>query len=97
MQEMEKQSKNQSQVEELEDDIAIEEVMRVVKKLTLGKAAGEDELVNEVLKYSGKKMIKILWYISTFCYKKEKIPKEWMEGIIFPIYKDGDKRNTTKL
>ena len=75
MQEMEEQSKNQSQVEELEEDIAIEEVMRVVKKLALGKAAGEDELVNEVLKYTGEKMITILWYICTFSYKKDKILK----------------------
>ena len=93
MQEMEEQSKTQSLTADLEEDITIEEVLGVVKNLALGKAAGEDELVNEVLKYGGEKMIKILWHIITFCYKKEKIPKEWMEGMIFPIYKGGDKRN----
>ena len=38
-------------------------------------------------------MLRILWILCNKCFEKENIPKEWMEGIIFPIYKDGDKRN----
>ena len=26
-------------------------------------------------------------------FEKEMVPDEWLEGIIFPIYKDNDRRN----
>ena len=38
-------------------------------------------------------MINILWRLCTICFEEEKIPEEWMKGIVFPIYKDGDKRD----
>ena len=57
-----------------------------------GKAAGTDGIVNEVLKYGGETMHRVLWYICKRCFDTETIPDEWMKGIIFPIYKDGDRR-----
>ena len=38
-------------------------------------------------------MILILLHLSVTCFKIENVPKDWMKGIIFHIYKDGDKRN----
>ena len=72
-------------IEELEENITIYEVRRVVKKLTIWKSTSDDEWINEILKYGGENKIKILLHSNIFRYKKEKILKEFMEEIIFPI------------
>ena len=27
------------------------------------------------------------------CFRKEKVPEQWLEGVIFPLYKQGDRRD----
>ena len=89
---MEEESRGIELNGELDRDITLEEVKEVVKELAIGKAAGVDGIVNELLKYGGDKMWKSIWYLCNMCFEKEKIPEEWMEGMIFPIYKEGDRR-----
>ena len=57
-----------------------------------GKSARVDEIVNEVLKYGGDQVTVIMWQLIQTCFETEKIPSQWMKGIIFPIYKAGDGR-----
>ena len=90
---MEEESRTFGNICNLEDDIKEKEIEEIVKKLTLGKAGGKDEIVNEILKYGGKEMVRVLWILCSICFDKESIPKDWIDGIIFPIYKNGDKRN----
>ena len=54
---------NQKPVVGLDDDISLSETRKVVEKLANGKAAGEDNIVNEVLKYGGKKMVEVVWHL----------------------------------
>ena len=37
-------------------------------------------------------MVEVLCRYCNICFEEENIPRDWMKGIIFPIYKSGDKR-----
>ena len=69
--------------------------MRHNGKLLLGKAAGCDEVVAEVLVKGGDQVQRALYVLCQKVWEKETVPEEWRKGIIFPIYKDGDKRDTS--
>ena len=73
--------------------ITLAEVQKIVKRLKNGKAAGTDKIVNEILRYGGDNMNQALWQLCKLMFEKEKVPDEWLEGIIFPIYKDSDRRD----
>ena len=76
----------------LNGTIRYAEVRGVIMGLKNGKAAGVDEIVNEVLKYGGEQVKVIIWQLVQTCFETEKIPAQWMKGIVFPIYKAGDGR-----
>ena len=65
----------------------------MIRKLKRGKAAGVGQIVSEIIKYGGEQVSKVIWLLCTKCWKLEKVPVEWMKGIIFPIYKEGDSRD----
>ncbi|NRA92494.1 MAG: hypothetical protein HRU26_07375 [Psychroserpens sp.] len=85
---MESDSKKEQyeHTDDLSKDIELSEVSKIVKRLANGKAAGTDGIVNEVLKYGGETMYRVLWHICKKCFETEAVPNEWMKGIIFPIY-----------
>lgn len=68
-----------------------EEVEEAIKDLKNNKAAGEDMVVSEMLKGGGKICSERLHKIILKVWKEEKMPEEWLESIIVPIYKKGDK------
>jgi len=37
--------------------------------------------------------VRVVWSMLKLCQDREKIPSQWMEGILFPLYKKGDKRD----
>merc|ERR1712039_1034823 len=78
---------------ELNKPIEIEEVREVIKKLKNGKATGNDKITNEVIKYGGDNVKRMVWIMIRKCFELEKTPKQWLEGIMHPIYKKGDKRD----
>ena len=78
---------------ELNEPIRFEEVRSAIAKLKNGKAAGIDEMVNEVIKHGGEPVHIVIWQLINACFESEDIPQEWMKGVIFPIYKAGDGRN----
>ena len=71
----------------------MEELERALKKAERGKAAGDDECINEVLKEGGIEMRKSLLLLFRKMWQEEQIPIDWARGIIVPLYKDGDSRN----
>lgn len=77
--------------ETVEPTPTLEEIENVVKKLKNGKAAGEDGIPVELIKYGGRPMIKLLHNIIVKVWDLEIMPKEWKEAVIIPIYKKGDK------
>ena len=67
------------------------EVDLAVEKLKRHKSPGVDQIPAELIKEGGRtiryqihKLIVSIWNI-------EKLPEEWKESIIVPIYKKGDK------
>merc|ERR1719273_111544 len=91
--EMKKNSEQENTVTKLNKPIEIEEVRAVIKKLKNGKATGNDKITNEVIKYGGDNVKRLIWVMIRKCYELEKSPKQWLEGIMHPIYKKGDKRD----
>ena len=66
---------------------------KAIDKLKNGKAAGQDAIIAEVLKWAGESMRRIVWKMCCVAWSTEKVPHEWMQGLVFPLYKDGDDRD----
>jgi len=75
--------------EELDEAITEEEVEAVMKKIKNGKAAGEDDIRGEMIKYGGAGMKKMLTRVFNILYDAEVWPEEWELGIITPVLKNG--------
>lgn len=81
--------------EALDSPITLEETVEAIRRLKLGKSAGCDEVVAEVLLKGGDQVHLGVFRLCQKVWETEKLPEEWTKGIIFPIYKDGDKRDTS--
>ena len=69
----------------------LQEIQQEIKKLKNNKAAGKDRLPAELFKYGGEKLARALHSVITKIWEEEKLPEEWMDGVVCPIYKKGDK------
>jgi sorting nexin-29 len=56
------------------------------------KAAGPDEILPEFIKNGGLILNKKIHKLIVKIWKQEKIPNEWSEGILCPIYKKRDRK-----
>ena len=70
------------------------ETERAIERLKSGKAAGDDQIVAEILKKGGDQVTQAVHSLCVKVWVEEKLPTDWTRGIIFPIYKDGDKKDT---
>ena len=77
--------------EENTPQISREELERIIKKMKKGKAAGEDGIPVELIQAAGCVAVEWLLEIFNEAYKTERIPREWQEGLVCPIFKKGDK------
>ena len=66
-----------------------DEFLETVHKLRLYKAAGPDEISNELVKNGGKKLLQRLCNHISRIWEEEKMPREWKNGRLIPIYKKG--------
>lgn len=78
--------------EEQTEEIKMEELMNVIKKLKNGKTPGNDKITTEMIKNLGETGREILLQIINKAWKNEKIPEEWGIALIKPIHKKGDKQ-----
>ena len=84
------------EVEELEIDveaISEEEIRKAIKNLKNGKAAGNDGIRAELIKYGGETVVRELTKLCNSIWTAGRVPEEWKEGIIIPIPKKGDLRD----
>ena len=75
--------------DELDVQITVVEVEKVLKLLKAGKASGCDEVV-EWTKFGGDRMTHALWLLCNSVWLSEKCPEEWSKGIII------ETRSTTE-
>ena len=69
------------------DEVSREEVEKAVGKLRNGKAAGQDEVVAELLKYGGEVVIDWLTEVIQQVWWSGKIPQEWKDATLIPVHK----------
>lgn len=75
-----------------EEEITMEELQKAIKKMKLGKAAGQDKIAPEMIKYMGRRAEKILLRIFQKAWQEKRIVKDWEVAILIPIFKKGDNR-----
>ena len=54
-------------------------------------AAGSDGIHPELIQYGGNKLLNRINELVRQIWEEERIPEEWKETIIVPIYKKGDR------
>jgi exonuclease III/ribosomal protein S28E/S33 len=69
---------------------SIEEVELAVNRLKNNKSPGADELPAELFKTGNKALIESLHAIIAQTWENEKLPEEWLLGVICPLHKKGD-------
>lgn len=79
--------------DETPDDVLIteEELRKRIQKLKNRKAAGTDNIPNELLKYGGKKLIEKMLTLFNKILNTAQIPEDWRSSITIPIFKKGQK------
>ena len=72
------------------------EVATAIKGIKSEKAAGEDEIRREMLKALTGERILRLTRVCQVAWKFGKTPRDWQTGVIIPIFKKGDCKQSTQ-
>ncbi|XP_072167451.1 uncharacterized protein [Diadema setosum] len=71
------------------------EVLRAIKALKNGKAAGIDNITPELLKYSQQDTTKQLTHLFSKIWTAEQVPEDWSKGVIVKLPKKGVRQGCT--
>lgn len=71
-------------------EIDMEELRKGLSQMKNGKAAGEDNILPEMLKESDTKVKQELVKLFNKCLTEERIPEDWENAVVVLIYKKGD-------
>ena len=74
--------------EGLTQDISRNEIKVAISRMKNGKSTGMDGIPVEVWNCLGEEGIDMLWDLMKGIYEQEKIPTEWRDSVIIPIYKE---------
>ena len=74
---MEEEENVSIMVEGEQENISRIEVELAIDKIKLGKAAGYDDVMPEMIKWGGQELINKLWDLFKRIWDEERIPKEW--------------------
>ncbi len=55
------------------------------------KADGTDKIANEIIKHFQEKIVDVILQPFNTFLESRKIPVEWCEGLVAPIYKENEK------
>jgi len=81
-------------IEELDNPISVEEVVKSIKRLKSGKAGGLDGILPEMLKEASTYIALFLTEFFNDIFTSGTYPEPWSEAVIVPIYKKGDANLT---
>lgn len=73
----------------------LDEIRKVIGQMKNNKASGVDQVPAEMLKYGGDRVIQEVHNIITEVWQEERIPQNWTEAVVTPIFKKGDKTSCT--
>jgi hypothetical protein len=68
-----------------------EEIEGALKYLKNNKAAGVDSIATELLKNGGPNLVDALHEVIEQAWTSETLPRSWIEGVLCPVYKKGNK------
>jgi hypothetical protein len=68
-----------------------EEIEEALNYLKNNKTAGADSIVAKVLKNGGPNLVDALHEVIQQAWTSETLPKSWIEEVLCPVYKKGDK------
>ena len=68
-----------------------EGVLNLLNKLQLGKAAGADSIPSNLLKICSNQLAPVFTLLFQASLNQGKIPEDWKQALIVPIYKKGDR------
>ena len=77
-------------------EVTEEDVRRAIKRLKNGKSPGVDGITSEMLRYGGESVVEWLTRVCKVCLDEGRVPKEWVRGIIVPLYKGKGDRGDCK-
>ena len=75
---------------ELNTDISIEEVKVAINNLKNGKAAGPDDVLGEMLKFSIDIVAPFLLTLFNHLFSRGEFPEQWTRAILVPLFKKGN-------
>ena len=67
------------------------EVQLVIEKLKSHKSPGTDQIPAELIKAGGTTIFSQIHKLIISIWNKKKLPEDWKESIILPVYKKDDK------
>ena len=70
-----------------------EEILKAIKQLKSGKAAGPDSIPAEALKTNQDTTVRMFYPLFCKIWQEEEIPTEWKEGYLIKLPKKGDLSN----
>jgi hypothetical protein len=70
---------------------SLEEIEGALKYLKNNKAAGADSIAAELLKNGEPNLVDALDAVIQQAWTGETLPRSWTEGVLCPVYKNGDK------
>ena len=74
--------------------ITEKEILDNITKRKSKKAAYTDKIKNEIIKASSKPLLNVYLKLFNLVLKSEIFPSNWCEGLITPIFKNGDRKDT---
>ena len=63
-----------------------------MSKLKNGKAAGKDEITEEMIKGRGNRVVDWIWRLCNMAFESGVVPEDWRSAEIFPLYKRNRER-----
>ena len=88
------EKESEREAEEVEQEMyepTLDEVRYIIQGIKNGKAPGIDTITVELIKNAGAKMEQKIYNLIRKIWNDEHMPMDWEEGIIYPIYKKGDR------
>ncbi|GBP41710.1 hypothetical protein EVAR_33701_1 [Eumeta japonica] len=73
------------------------EIMKALKRMKIGKAAGCDRVSSEMLKGGGGLGATLLYYHFYKCCKSRRIPNDWWRAVIVPLYKERESHGSSNV
>ena len=76
----------------LHASVTLDELEKVLKLTKNGKSPGQDNINSELYKYAPEEFKVSLLQFLNHIYRENRIPNEWRNTVITPIFKKGDRR-----